>query len=56
MVIDMNETRLWTIEQVEQFINASTLIAFSAIGHGRESYEHISGVLEPLDYRDHTEL
>ena len=50
MVIDMNETRLCTIEQIEQFLKASTQIEFSASGNGRERYDHISGVLERLDY------
>ena len=46
----MNETRLCTIEQIEQFLKASTQIEFSASGNGRERYDHISGVLERLDY------
>jgi hypothetical protein len=32
MVIDMNDTRLHTIEQIEQFLSASALIEFSAEG------------------------
>jgi len=32
MVIHMNEARLTTIEEVEQFLRASTSIEFSAAG------------------------
>ena len=46
----MNETRLCTIEQIEQFLNASAPVEFSALGKGRERYDHISGVLERLEY------
>ena len=50
MVIDMNEARLMTIEQIEQFLSASTLIEFSAAGDNGERYGHISRVLTRFDY------
>lgn len=53
MVIDMNETRLGTIaqiEQIEQFLSGSALIVFTKSGDDKERYEHISGVLRRFDY------
>ncbi len=50
MVIDMNETRLRTIEQIEQFLSASGAIEFSAAGDDSERYRHISRVLKRFDY------
>jgi hypothetical protein len=50
MVINMNETRLRTIEQIEQFLNASEQIEFIAHGDDSERYEHISRVLNRFDY------
>lgn len=50
MVINMNETQLGTIEQVEQFLNASAGIEFSAAGNDTDRYEHISRVLKRFDY------
>lgn len=52
MVIHMNEARLTTIEQIEQFLNASTAIEFSAAGDDGERYAHISRVLKRFDYPD----
>lgn len=46
----MNETRLCTIEQIEQFLSGSTLIEFSKSGKDSERYEHISRVLTRFDY------
>ena len=46
----MNETRLCTIEQIEQFLSASAQIEFSAHGDDSERYEHISRVLKRFDY------
>lgn len=48
MVINMNEARLTTIDQIEQFLSASTSIEFLAAGDDGERYEHISGVLKHL--------
>src|ERR1035437_158224 len=50
MVINMNEDRIGTIEQVEQFLSASAPIEFSATGDDSERYGHISRVLKRFDY------
>ena len=50
MVINMNETRLCTIEQVKQFLSASAKIDFSAHGGDLERYAHISDVLKRFGY------
>jgi len=50
MVINMNEERLDTIEQVERFLRASAPIEFSAAGNDSERYGHISRVLKRFDY------
>ena len=50
MVINMNETQLRTIGQVEQFLSASKSIEFSAAGDDSERYRHISRVLKRFDY------
>lgn len=50
MVIDMNETQLCTIEQVEQFLDGSAVIEFAAAGDNSERYAHISRVLKRFDY------
>ena len=50
IVIDMNETQLRTIEQIEQFLNASAVIEFSAVGNDSERHGHISRVLTRFDY------
>lgn len=46
----MNETRLCTIEQIEQFLSASARIEFSAATEDGARYEHISRVLKRFDY------
>jgi transposase InsO family protein len=50
MVINMNETQLCTIEQIEQFLSASTSVEFSAAGDDLERYAHISRVLKRFAY------
>jgi len=50
MVINMNETKLCTIEQIEQFLSGSTDIVFTAHGNDIERYAHISRVLKRFDY------
>jgi transposase InsO family protein len=54
MVIDMDETRLRTIEQLEEFLKATPEVAFTAPGVGaatdNQRYEHISRVLTRFDY------
>ena len=46
----MDESRLRTIEQIEQFLSASTLVAFSKHGDDIEHYEHITRVLKRFDF------
>jgi transposase InsO family protein len=50
MVINMNETQLRTIEQIEQFLLGSAQIEFSTSGDDNERYAHISRVLKRFDY------
>jgi hypothetical protein len=50
MVIDMDETRLRTLEQLEDFLRASGSVAFTAAGDDGERYAHISRVLLRFDY------
>jgi hypothetical protein len=50
MVINMDETRLDTIQQIEEFLSASAVIEFSASGDDSERYAHISRVLKRFDY------
>lgn len=46
----MNETRLVTIEQIEEFLSGCTHIEFSKAGSDDERYGHISRVLKRFDY------
>ena len=50
MVINMDESRLRTIEQIEQFLAASAEVTFTAHGCDVERYAHISRVLKRFDY------
>jgi hypothetical protein len=50
MVINMNEERLGTIEQIEGFLSGSAAIEFSVAGDDSERYGHISRVLKRFDY------
>lgn len=50
MVINMDESQLRTIEQIEQFLDASVEVAFTAHGDDLECYAHISRVLKRFDY------
>jgi transposase InsO family protein len=50
MVINMNEAKLCTIEQIEQFLTGSADITFSAHGVDTERYAHISRVLKRFSY------
>jgi len=50
MVINMNEERLGTIEQIEDFLSGSAAIEFSVAGDDGERYGHISRVLQRFDY------
>ncbi|WP_273121751.1 hypothetical protein [Ferrovum myxofaciens] len=46
----MNETRLCTIEQIEQFLSGCLQVEFTKSGDDSERYEHISRVLKRFDY------
>ena len=46
----MDETRLRTIEQLEEFLSACGPVAFTAEGDDGERYAHISRVLLRFDY------
>ena len=54
MVINMDETRLRTIEQLEEFLRATPQVAFTAHKDGtvgdEQRYGHISRVLARFDY------
>ena len=52
MVINMNETKLRTIAQLQEFLNATPEVSFSGTGENgdNERYEHISRVLKRFDY------
>jgi hypothetical protein len=50
MVINMDESQLRTIEQIEQFLDGSAQVAFTAHGGDLERYAHISRVLKRFDY------
>jgi len=50
MVINMDESQLRTIEQIEQFLNASAQVVFTAHSNDVERYAHISRVLKRFDY------
>jgi len=54
MVIDMDETRLRSIEQLQNFLNATPEVAFTASEVGgaadNQRYEHLSRVLARFDY------
>ena len=46
----MNESKLRTIEQIEQFLLASAQVEFTKFGDDATRYEHISRVLKRFDY------
>jgi hypothetical protein len=52
MVINMNETKLCTIAQLQGFLKATPQVSFSGIGEkdDNERYAHISRVLKRFDY------
>jgi hypothetical protein len=52
MVINMNETKLCTIAQLQDFLKATPQVSFSGIGEKDdiERYAHISRVLKRFDY------
>ncbi len=50
MVINMNEERLGTIEQIEEFLSGSAAIEFTVAGDDGERYGHISRAIKRFDY------
>ena len=50
MVVNMDESKLSTIEQIEAFLGASEQVAFTAYAGDTERYAHISRVLRRFDY------
>jgi hypothetical protein len=50
MVINMNETRLTTILQIEEFLRANAAVDFLPSGDDAERYPHIRRVLKRFDY------
>jgi hypothetical protein len=50
MVINMNETQLRTIEQIEAFLAGSAPVEFTATGDSTEAYAFISRTLSRFDY------
>jgi transposase InsO family protein len=56
MVINMNDAKLRTIAQLQDFVKATPEVSFSGIGHkgDNERYEHISRVLKRFDYPHRT--
>ena len=52
MVIDMNETKLTTLEQLRAFLAGTDEVRFCATGKGAdERYRHIAGVLARFGYK-----
>ena len=54
MLINMDETRLRTIEQVEDFLRGSASIESSAVGEDTQRYAQSSRVLKRFDYPGRT--
>ncbi len=50
MIIQMNDSKLRTIEQIELFLSGNIEVAFSMQGDDPARYAHISRVIKPLDY------
>jgi transposase InsO family protein len=50
MVIDMNEAKLTTLEQVRAFLVGTKAVEFSACGKDGDRYAHIAGVLHRFGY------
>jgi len=50
MIINMNESKLRTIEQIERFLAGNSEVEFSGYENDRERYAHLSRVLKRFDY------
>jgi len=51
MVIDMNETGLTTLAQIEAFLDGTLEVTFSGHGADEERYKHIQSVVRRFRYR-----
>ena len=51
MVIDMNETRLCSLEQLQAFLGATAQVQFSPAEGEDARYAHIAAVLKRFGYR-----
>ena len=51
MIINMNETKLRTIEQIECFLAGNSEVEFSGYENDLARYAHLSRVLKRFDYR-----
>jgi vacuolar-type H+-ATPase subunit C/Vma6 len=52
MMVKMNESKLLTIAQIEDFLAANSLIEFTKFGDDTERYADICNVLKRFDYRN----
>lgn len=50
MVIDMNEAKLTTLEQIKAFLKGTETVEFSVCGKGGGCYDHIGDVLRRFRY------
>lgn len=50
MVIDMNEKRLVTLEQLRAFLAATAEVEFQGCGQDKDRYRHVEGVLKRFGY------
>ena len=50
MVIDMNEKKLVTLDQLREFLAGTTEVEFQPCGQDEERYRHIAGILSRFGY------
>ena len=50
MVIEMNEQKLVTLEQLREFLAATEEVDFQGCGQDEERYRHIEAVLRRFGY------
>jgi transposase InsO family protein len=50
MLIDMNESKLTTLEQLREFLNGTAQVKFQPFREDAQRYEHIVAVLRRFDY------
>ena len=51
MIIDMNEAKLTTLEDIQGFLASTIAVEFSAYGKGDKRYGHIAAVLTRFGYK-----